>query len=55
VAETAPEASVVEEAAGDDDLSSKTVVELKKVAAELNLSVTGLRKAELIDAINAAR
>ncbi|MDE0928130.1 MAG: Rho termination factor N-terminal domain-containing protein [Acidimicrobiales bacterium] len=55
VAESAPESSVAEEAAGDDDLSSKTVAELKEVAAELNLSITGLRKAELIDAINAAR
>ena len=38
-----------------EDLNSQTVAELREMASELDLSYKGLKKAELIDAITAAR
>lgn len=34
-----------------EDLEEKTVVELREIASELDISYSGLKKAELIDAI----
>ena len=39
----------------EEDLSSLTVAELKEIAKSLDIKISGLRKAELIDAINSAR
>ncbi len=38
-----------------EDLASLTVAELKEIAKDLDIKISGLRKAELIDAINSAR
>lgn len=38
-----------------EDLNSQTVAELREIASELGLSYKGLKKAELVDAITAAR
>ena len=44
-----------EETQQSEDLASLTVVELKEIAKGLDIKISGLRKAELIDAINSAR
>ena len=51
VAEEMPE----ESSSQDEDLSSLTVAELKEIAKSFDIKISGLRKAELIDAINSAR
>ncbi|MFL3016380.1 MAG: Rho termination factor N-terminal domain-containing protein [Acidimicrobiales bacterium] len=45
----------MEEAQQSEDLTSLTVAELKEIAKDLDIKISGLRKAELIDAINSAR
>ncbi len=44
-----------EETQQSEDLTSLTVAELKEIAKDLDIKISGLRKAELIDAINSAR
>ena len=51
VAEEMPEESSSQE----EDLSSLTVAELKEIAKSFDIKISGLRKSELIDAINSAR
>ena len=46
------EAEVKEEAKEAVDYSKMTVAELKEVAAEKNIDVAGLKKAEIIEALN---
>ena len=52
VYEDEPEAA---EETPTEDLNLLKVAELKEIASELGLSYSGLKKAELIDAITAAR
>ena len=54
-AEEEAKESPVEEAQQSEDLTSLTVAELKEIAKDLDIKISGLRKAELIDAINSAR
>ena len=54
-AEEETKESPVEEAQQNEDLTSLTVAELKEIAKGLDIKISGLRKAELIDAINSAR
>ena len=54
-AEEETKESPVEEAQQNEDLTSLTVAELKEIAKDLDIKISGLRKAELIDAINSAR
>ena len=44
-----------ESSSQDEDLSSLTVADLKEIAKSFDIKISGLRKAELIDAINSAR
>ena len=54
-AEEETQESPAEEAQQSEDLTSLTVAELKEIAKDLDIKISGLRKAELIDAINSAR
>ena len=54
-AEEETKESPTEEAQQSEDLTSLTVAELKEIAKDLDIKISGLRKAELIDAINSAR
>ena len=54
-AEEETKESPTEEAQQSEDLTSLTVAELKEIAKGLDIKISGLRKAELIDAINSAR
>ncbi len=54
-AEEQTQESPEEETQQSEDLTSLTVAELKEIAKDLDIKISGLRKAELIDAINSAR
>ena len=54
-AEEETQESSEEEPQQGEDLTSLTVAELKEIAKGLDIKISGLRKAELIDAINSAR
>ena len=54
-AEEETQESPAEEIQQSEDLTSLTVAELKEIAKDLDIKISGLRKAELIDAINSAR
>ena len=54
-AEEETQESPEEEPQQGEDLTSLTVAELKEIAKGLDIKISGLRKAELIDAINSAR
>ena len=54
-AEEETQESSEEEIQQSEDLASLTVAELKEIAKNLDIKISGLRKAELIDAINSAR
>jgi len=55
IAEEETQESPTEEIQQSEDLTSLTVAELKEIAKDLDIKISGLRKAELIDAINSAR
>lgn len=54
-AEEETQESPEEEPQQGEDLTSLTVADLKEIAKDLDIKISGLRKAELIDAINSAR